>query len=116
MQLLKRQTEYYLVGLGGFFNWKYGTVAYHNHEKRLCHKESVETVLTLPATTRDVGEMLSSVYAREKAVNRHCLLKILSNLRFLARQGCAIRGHGDEADRNFHQLLKLQSDDDEMVS
>lgn len=69
----------------------------------------------MPATTRDVGELLSSAHAREKAVNRRCLLKILSNLRFLARQACAIRGHGDETDGNFHQLLKLRSEDDKMV-
>ena len=41
--------------------------------------------------------------------------KGLSTLRFLARQGCAIRGHGDETDGNFHQLLKLRGEEDEMV-
>jgi len=76
----------------------------------------VEKVLTLPATTRDVGELLSSAHACERAVNQRCLLEILSNLRFLARQGCTIRGHGDEADGNFHQLLKLRSEYDKMVS
>ena len=38
-----------------------------------------------------------------------------SNLRFVARQGCAIRGHGDETDGNFYQLLKLCGDDHKMV-
>ena len=81
----------------------------------MCHKEAVEKLLKLPASTRDVGELLSSAHAQEKAVNRHCLLKIISTLRFLARQGCAIRGHGDESDGNFHQLLKLRGEEDEMV-
>jgi hypothetical protein len=75
----------------------------------------VERILTLPATTRDVGELLSRMHTQEKAQNRQCFLKILSNLRFLARQGCAIRGHGDETDANFHQLLKLRCEDDKTV-
>ena len=62
-------------------------------------------LLTLPTTTRDVEELLSSAHAHEKAVNRRCLLKVISTLRFLARQGCAIRGHGDETDWSFYQLL-----------
>lgn len=72
-------------------------------------------LLTLPTTTRDVGEQLSSAHAHEKAVNRRCLLKVISTLRFLAQQGCAIRGHGDETDGNFYQLLKLRGEEDEMV-
>lgn len=59
-----------------------------------------------------VGELLSSAHAHEKAMNRHCLLKIISTLRF---QGCAIRGHSDETDGNFHQLLKLRGEEDEKV-
>ena len=57
----------------------------------MCHKEAVEKIVTLPATTtRDVGELLSRMHAQEKIENRQCFLKILSNLRFVARQGCAI--------------------------
>ena len=44
----------------------------------------MERVFTLPATTPDIGEVLSTVHAQEKFENRQCLLKILSNLRFLA--------------------------------
>jgi len=43
------------------------------------------------------------------------LLKILSNLQFLARQGIAICGDGDEADSNFIQLLKLRGRDDPRI-
>lgn len=71
-------------------------------------------MLILPKTTSDVGEMLSSTLAQEKAENRQCLLKVLSSLRFLARQGCGIRGH-DESDGNFFQLLKLLCQDDSQV-
>ena len=80
----------------------------------MCHKEAVEKIVTLPATTGDVGELLSGVHAQE-IENRQCFLKILSNLRFVARQGCAIRGHGDETDGNFYQLLKLCGEDHKIV-
>ena len=72
-------------------------------------------VLTLPTSTKDVGELLSTAHAQEKADNRHCLLKVLCSLRFLARQGCAIRGHGDDKDGNFQQLLKLLGEEDKKV-
>ena len=47
---------------------------------------------------------------REK--NRECLLKILSNVRFLERQGLALRGDGDEKDGNFAYIMKLRGEDD----
>ena len=56
----------------------------------MCYKEAVENIVTLPATTRNVGELLSGMHDKEKIENRQCFLKILSNLRFVARQGCAI--------------------------
>ena len=93
-------------------NWKDATTSFQLHEKSLCHKEAVEKVLMLPATTPDISEMLLSTLAQEKATNRHCLLKVMSSLRFLARQGCGIRGHDDEKDGNSHQLLTLRSKDD----
>ena len=60
--------------------------------------------------------MLSSNLALKKANNCHCLLKILSSLKFLAGQGCAIQGH-DKSDKthnegNLMQLMKLISKDD----
>ena len=93
-------------------------MGFRNHSGSLFHKEAYGQLFTLPATTRNIrniGELLSTQHAIEKAQNRHCLLKILSVLRFLSRQGCAIRGSGDEVDGNFHQLLKFQSNKDPKV-
>lgn len=42
------------------------------------------------------------------------LLKILSSIRYLARQGLALRGNGDETD-NFLQLLQLKAEEDPAV-
>ena len=71
--------------------------------------------MTLPTTHTDVGESLSAQYAKEKLYNRQCFLKILSNVRFLARKGLPLRGDGNECDSNFIQLLRLRGEDDSRV-
>ena len=38
-------------------------------------------------------------------------LRILENVLFLARQRLALRGHGDDIDSNFIQLLRLRASD-----
>ena len=60
----------------------------------------------------DIGEQLVKQHAKEKECNRRMLLKIISSIRYLARQGLPFRGDGDEADANFLQLLKLKGEDD----
>ena len=48
-------------------------------------KRAVEAVIMLPATTnfKDVGELLSSVHASEKATNRQCLYMIVACMRIV---------------------------------
>ena len=94
-----------------FKNWKDATVSFKKHEASASHKEALQVMLVTPSTCPDIGEMLSRGHAQEKSENRHCFLKILSSIHFLARQGIALRGDGDEADSNFVQLLKLRSAD-----
>ena len=89
---------------------------FRQHELSNCHEKAVEKIITLPATTLDVGEMLSKAHAKEKSKSCQVLLTILSNLRFLVRQACAIWGDGNENDSNFIQLLKLHGEDNSMVS
>ncbi|XP_065195791.1 zinc finger MYM-type protein 1-like [Sycon ciliatum] len=97
----------------GFQNWKDATTSFRRHESSECHREAVERLLTVPATTKDVGELLSSKLAEDKRAARESFLKILSALRFLARQGLPMRGDGpQEEDGNFSQLLKLTSSSD----
>ena len=59
----------------------------------------------------DIGEMLSKQYATEKRANRQYLLKILSSICFLARQGLPLRGDMDETVLNFYPLLMLRGED-----
>lgn len=96
----------------GFKNWKDATVRFKNHEASASHKTALQVVVVIPSTCPDVGDMLSRTHLQEKCQNRHCLPKIMSITRFLARQGLAFRGDGPEADLNFMQLLKLHSDND----
>ena len=67
------------------------------HELSKCHQESVLKIFTLPSTTKDIGEALSRQHEQGMLENRHCFLKVLSNIRFLARQGLPLRGDGNEA-------------------
>ena len=92
----------------GFSNWKDAVSKFTKHDSSRCHQESVLKTVTLPATTGNVGEMLCSQLATQRS---ECFLIILSNIRFLARQGLALRGDGDESDSNFMTLLKLRSED-----
>ena len=49
----------------------------------------------------NVGDMLSKQTATEKQQNRQYLLKVLTSIRFLARQGLPFRGDGDETDSSL---------------
>ena len=77
------------------------------HELSYSHKQAVEVTITLPATTGNIAGMLSQEVMKAKAHNRSMLLKIMSSLQFLARQGLHLRGDGKE-DGNFMQVLKLK--------
>ena len=67
----------------GFSNWKDATVSFAHHTDSTTHKAAVEVVITLPKTTGDVGELLSSAHAAEKESNRKCLATIAQCIRFL---------------------------------
>ena len=93
----------------GYSNWKNATLSFKRHESSACHREAVEMVITLPATTSDIAEQLSLQHSKQKEANRQIFMKILSNL---ARQGLPLRGSGDDRDGNFYQLLQLVGDGD----
>ena len=95
----------------GFSNWKDAVAKFSKHEGSRCHKDSILHTVTLPATTSDVSELLSTQLAKERLERRKCFLKVLSNFRFLSRQGLAFRSDADESDSNFMQLIHLHSED-----
>ena len=71
----------------GYCNWKDAIVAFRKHEGSDCHKSAIEAVVTLPSQCKDIEEQLSKRVASDKQDNRQRLLKVISNVRFLARQG-----------------------------
>ena len=96
----------------GFNNWKDASVKFKEHESSNCHKDSMIVTVDLPSSVKDIAETLQRELTKQKSENRQMLLKILSNIRFLARQSIAIRGDGDEENSNFIQLFKLRGGDD----
>ena len=93
----------------GFTNWKDATVKFAIHASSKCHKEAVLKMIEVPSWMKHVAESLSAQLKMEKLERRQCFLKVLSNVRFLARQSLPLRGHGDhKSDSNFLQLMKLR--------
>ena len=81
--------------LHGYCNWKDVSGdkrGLASHESSSVHKRAVEVIETLPRTTCDIGEQLSSAHAEEKLRNRAYLSKVFQTIQFLARQGLALRG------------------------
>ena len=96
----------------GYTNWKDAPEAFKKHTSSNTHTEAVEKLITLPATTRDVGELLSASHAKEKEENRKHLMQIICALKYLARQSLAIRGDGMEEDGNLMQLMQVFAEKD----
>ena len=58
-----------------------------------------------------VVTLMNTAVKEEQRRRRSMLLKYISSLRYLTRQGLAIRGHSDQ-NGNLHQLVKSRSEDD----
>ena len=61
---------------------------------------------------QDVSTTLKNNSTETQCENRASLLKILSYLHYLARQGLLFRGHGDNKGSNFKQLLNFRGEDE----
>ena len=99
----------------GFCNWKDATIGFKKHESSLLHLNAMEVMVGVPSCYNDIAEHLSQQHSSDKRNNRQCLLKILSNLRFLSRQGISLRGDDQELNSNFTQLLILRGEDDPRI-
>ena len=99
----------------GYTNWKDAINNFNQHERSKCHADAVLKMVTVPNTTKDVGECLSSQHVKEKSERRHLFMKILQNIAFLAHQGLPLRGDGNEDDLNYIQLLNLRAIDDPWI-
>ena len=77
----------------GFKNWKKSSEKFRKHEASEAHKEAVMKLYCKKKGTQGVDVMISSQLASLQATRRAGLLKQITSLRFLFRQGLAIRGH-----------------------
>lgn len=94
----------------GFRNWRHATEAFRKHEHSDGHKEAIEVHL-LPQQCHDISEVMQKNLREEKQLNRDMLIIILRSVKYLARQGLALRGHSS-TEGNFFQLMKLQGETD----
>lgn len=92
----------------GFNNWKKSIEKFKEHEKSQMHIESCFKLNTLHKPS--MATQLSAQILQQQCFHREMLLKVLSILRYLVRQGLAIRGHHDD-DGNLIQLLNCHSED-----
>lgn len=92
----------------GFDNWKKAQEYFIQHEKSVIHREAVLKLELMKQPT--VISQLSSQAKQDQTQNRDMLLKQLSSLRYLLRQGLTIRGHV-ENEGNLMQLLLLRCED-----
>lgn len=95
----------------GFSNWKHALDKFRTHERSECHRESLEK-LNIVNNGTNVHSQLSAANKKEMIAAREALKVIFTTLRYLARQGSAIRGH-DEDESNFYQLLLTLSEESE---
>ena len=82
---------------------------FRNHESAHAHHESVLNCAAA-AEKCSIAVQLQSQMQKVQNFRREMLFKQLSSMKFLLRQGLAIRGHHDE-EGNFHQLLTCWSED-----
>ena len=95
----------------GFGNWKKGLQKFLEHEKSDMHREAADR-LAAKSSGRNVATLLNTQHEVETVFHRELLLKLLSCIQFLARQGLPFRGHRENADcfeGNLYQLLLLQA-------
>ena len=80
---------------------------FQKHEMSQAHKEATIRYVKSSSNQPDIVDMVSSEAEKQRFKNRQMLLKILTNIRFLARQGLPLRGswnkeYNIEIDSNFH--------------
>lgn len=92
----------------GFNNWKHARDKFREHEKSRYH---VNACLSYKAKQQpSISTQLSLQHSRDQEKHRSQLLKQLTSLRMLLRQGLPLRGHTEE-DSNLYQLQKCRSED-----
>lgn len=89
----------------GFSNWKKALEKFSAHEKSQCHREAATKLASV--THVSVANQLQNKSHSEMVESREALMAIFTTLRFLSRQGLAIRGKTKE-NRISYNALKCE--------
>ncbi|CAF2675289.1 unnamed protein product [Rotaria sp. Silwood2] len=92
----------------GFSDWKNSITRLTKHESSKTHSDCVYLVKQQQKPT--VAAQLNLTHQIQQAKRRRMLLTEIQCIKFLLRQGLAIRGHVED-EANLIQLLKLRSSD-----
>jgi len=93
----------------GFSKWKNAIQMFNKHELTASHQTSVVAV-TAVLRNANVGSKLAQQAEETRIHNTKMLTCIFSSLKYLCRQGLAIRGKTDESS-NFQQLMLTRAHD-----
>lgn len=97
----------------GFGSWNKAIERFTDHERCEMHKEAVEK-LAAKSSGANVATQLRIQSEATQTFHREMLMKLLSSIRFLARQGLSFRGHTETCETfegNLYQLLLLRSEE-----
>ena len=92
----------------GFDNWKNALQKFREYEGSFLHRQALLSHQT--SLQGSVASLLSASLRKEQAEHRTILMKLLSSLKLLLRQGSAIRGH-KEREGNLYQVLRCRGED-----
>ena len=109
---IKVENSFVNTGYSNSKNARSNDKGFHQHETSKCHQQAIQKLIEIPKSTKDVATMCKINMTETQRENRTSLLNIISCLRYLARQGLPFKGHGDEKDANFKQLIRFHAEDD----
>ena len=98
----------------GFVSWNKANERFVIHEKSHSHRTSVYQFSCL-LRNENVLSKVNAQHDSDRKLATRCLVEIFTTLKFLARQGIAIRGH-ENKNSNFHQLLQLRTRDNKELA
>ena len=96
----------------GFNNWIKAKEMFRKHERSGSHRESVLKLSKKKGPS--IENMISNQEKCLQAEQREGLVKLISSLMYLLRQGLGIRGH-TENESNLRQLLKPSSKNNKVI-
>ena len=95
--------------LNGFDNWKKAHEKFRSHQMSRTHQLAINQISAIKRPA--VNVQMNTHKLKEQEISRISFLKLFTSMRYLLRQGSAIRGN-DETSGNYFQLMKLRSEDD----